>query len=140
MYDLTEHLDMCNSEHIFTIFEWLKTIYTGQNEPSKNEFDLDYTGYLAEQKKMGKITMEQMRQYADNREMKVRFEIQNMFMSGNRITYGRISTFCPILGENDLINTVDKMLVTARGSMMPSIRYARLISPYFTVRLYFQTG
>lgn len=114
LYDLTEHLDMCNSEHIFTIFEWLKTIYMGQNEPSKNEFDLDYTGYLAEQKKMGKITMEQMRQYADNREMKVRFEIQNMFMSGNRITYGRISTFCPILGENDLINTVDKMLVTAQ--------------------------
>lgn len=37
-----------------------------------------------------------------------------MFTSGNRVTYGRVSTFCPILGENDLINSVDKMLVTAQ--------------------------
>ena len=55
-----------------------------------------------------------MRDYAKNREMKVKFEIQNMFTSGNRVTYGRVSTFCPILGENDLINSVDKMLVTAQ--------------------------
>ena len=55
-----------------------------------------------------------MRDYANNREMKVKFEIQNMFTSGNRVTYGRVSTFCPILGENDLINSVDKMLVTAQ--------------------------
>ena len=114
LYDLTEHLEVCNSDHIFTIFEWLKTIYNGQNEPSKNEFDLDYTGYLAELKKTGKVNEKQMREYANNREMKVKFEIQNMFTSGNRVTYGRVSTFCPILGENDLINSVDKMLVTAQ--------------------------
>lgn len=114
LYDLTGHLELCNSEHIFTIFEWLKTIYNGQNEPSKNEFDLDYAGYLAELKKTGKVNEKQMRNYANNREMKVKFEIQNMFTSGNRVTYGRVSTFCPILGENDLINSVDKMLVTAQ--------------------------
>lgn len=71
LYDLTEHLELCNSEHIFTIFEWLKTIYNGQNEPSKNEFDLDYAGYLAELKKTGKVNEKQMRDYANNREMKV---------------------------------------------------------------------
>ena len=71
----------------FTIFEWLKTIYNGQNEPSKNEFDLDYAGYLAELKKTGKVNEKQMRDYANNREMKVKFEIQNMFTSGNRVTY-----------------------------------------------------
>ena len=35
-----------------------------------------------------------------------------MFTVGNRITYGKITTFCPILGEYDLINSIDKMLVT----------------------------
>ena len=114
LYDLTEHLDLCNSEHVFTIFSWLKTIYEGKNEPSKNEFDLDYTGYLAELRKTGKITPNQAKEFANNREMKIKFEIQNMFTSGNRITYGRISTFCPILGENDLINSIDKMLVTVQ--------------------------
>lgn len=114
LYDLTEHLDRCNSDHVFTIFSWLKSIYEGKNEPSKNEFDLDYTGYLAELRKTGKIRPEQVKEYAGNREMKIKFEIQNMFTSGNRITYGRISTFCPILGENDLINSIDKMLVTVQ--------------------------
>ena len=69
---------------------------------------------MAELKKTGKVNEKQMRDYANNREMKVKFEIQNMFTSGNRVTYGRVSTFCPILGENDLINSVDKMLVTAQ--------------------------
>lgn len=114
LFDMTEHLNMCNSSHVFTIFEWLKSIYEGKNEPSKNEFDLDFTGYLAEQRKTGKITPNQVKELAKNRDMKVEFEIKNMFTSGNRVTYGRISTFCPILGENDLINSADKMLVTAQ--------------------------
>lgn len=114
LFDLTEHLDLCNSEHVFTIYEWLKSIYNGVNEPSKNEFDLDYNGYLAEQRKTGKLTADQVKKYANNREMKVKFEIQNMFISGNRVTYGRVTTFCPVLSENDMINSVDKMLVTAQ--------------------------
>lgn len=114
LYDLTEHLDVCNSGHIFTIFEWLKSIYNGENEPSKNEFDLDYNGYLNEMKKNGKIRADQLKVYAENRELKVKFEIQNMFASGNKATYGKISTFCPILGEYDLINSIEKMLVTAQ--------------------------
>ena len=47
-----------------------------------------------------------------NRELKVKFEIQNMFTSGNRATYGKLSTFCPILGEYDLINS--KMCIRDR--------------------------
>ena len=37
-----------------------------------------------------------------------------MFTTGNRATYGKITTFCPILGEYDLINSVEKMIVTAQ--------------------------
>lgn len=112
--NLVEHLEVCNSEHVYTIFEWLKSIYEGRNEPSKNEFDLDYTGYLNEMKKTGKLRADQLKVYANNQEFKVKFEIQSMFTTGNRTTYGKISTFCPILGEHDLINSVEKMLVTVQ--------------------------
>jgi len=95
------------------MYEWLKAIYEGRKEPSKNEFDLDYSQYLLEKLKTKKITEAQMKQLQDNRELKVKYEIQNMFTSGNRATYGKITTFCPILGEYDLINSVEKMLVTA---------------------------
>lgn len=114
LFDLTEHLDVCKSEHVYTIFEWLKSVYEGKNEPSKNEFDMDYPAYLAEMRKNGKITPDQQKRYMNNRELKVKYEIQNMFTSGNRATYGKLSTFCPILGEYDLINSIEKMLVTAQ--------------------------
>ncbi len=114
LYDLTEHLHVCRSEHIYTIYDWLKSVYEGKNEPSKNEFDMDYPAYLADLKKNGKITQEQQRKLMGNNESKVRYELQNMFVSGNRVTYGKISTFCPILAEYDLINAIDKMLVTAQ--------------------------
>lgn len=114
LFDLNDHLDLCRSEHVHTIYDWLKSVYDGENEPSKNEFDLDYPAYLADLRKNGKITQEQQRRHMEDRKLKVQFEIQNMFVSGNRATYGKPSTFCPILGEYDLINSADKMLVTAQ--------------------------
>ena len=40
LFDLTEHLDVCKSDHVYTIFEWLRSVYDGRNEPSKNEFEI----------------------------------------------------------------------------------------------------
>jgi hypothetical protein len=65
-------------------------------------------------RKTGKLTAEQQKACMSDRDMKLKFEIQNMFTSGNRATYGKVSTFCPILCEYDLINTVEKMLVTVQ--------------------------
>lgn len=113
LYELIAHLDICHSEHIYTIYEWLKCIYKGEKNPSKNEFDMDYPAYLADLCKNGKITSEQAASYQNNREMQVDFEIKNMFTTVNKITYGNITRFCPILCKSDLINTIEKMLVTA---------------------------
>ncbi len=112
LYDLTGYLRQFNSERVYTVYEWLKSIYYGKNEPSKNEFELDYSAYLSEQRKNGELTDEQVKKLLNDQKEKVRFEINNMFSSANRITYGKITTFCPILSENDMINTVDKMAVT----------------------------
>lgn len=114
LFDLNNHLELCRSEHVHTIYDWLMSVYEGKNEPSKNEFDMDYPAYLADLYKNGEITKEEQHRNMMNQELKVQFEIQNMFTSGNRVTYGKPSTFCPILGEYDLINSVDKMLVTAQ--------------------------
>lgn len=112
LYDLTEHLDMCNSEHVYTIFNWLKAVYNGEKEPSKNEFDLDWPAYVADLRKTGAVQQADVPVLLKNQEAKLKFEVQNMFTVGNRITYGKITTFCPLLGEYDLINSIDKMLVT----------------------------
>lgn len=113
LYHLTAHLDICSSEHVFTIYQWLKRIYFGEKEPSKNEFDLDYPAHLLQMRKDGNLTDKQVEEYKQDSEKKVEFEIQNMFTTVNKITYGKIATFTPILNKNDLLNSIEKMLVTA---------------------------
>lgn len=113
LYDAVAHIDICCSEHIYTIYEWLKAIYYGEKETSKNDLEMDYHIYLADLMKSGKLNQQQYEALQNNREKMVEFEIKNMFTSCNKLTYGKITTFTPILCKQDLINSVDKMLVTA---------------------------
>lgn len=113
LFEAAGHMRRCKAGNVYTIYEWLLSIYRGENEPSRNEFDMDYTGYLNEQKKTGKITAAQVPVLAKDNQEKLKFEMQNMFVSTNRATYGKISTFCPILCKDDIIGSVDHMLITA---------------------------
>lgn len=113
LYDLTQELSRCRADNVYTIYEWLLSIYRGENEPSRNEFDMDFANYLNEQKKTGRITAAQMSEMAADNRQKVDFELKNMFVSTNRATYGKFSTYCPVLCEDDIIGTVENMLVTA---------------------------
>lgn len=114
LYNLTEHLESFNSDRIYTMYRWLKAVYKGEKEPSKNELDMNYGAYLADLYKNGRINKEQQALLADDREMKLEFEINNMFPVVNKLTYGKVTTFCPILCESDFIGNIDKMLVTAQ--------------------------
>jgi len=113
IYEAVAHMDICHSEHIYTIYEWLKCIYRGEKETSRNDLEMDYYVYLADLVKSGKLNQQQYEVLQNNREKMVEFEIKNMFVSANKMTYGRITTFCPILCKQDLINSIEKMLVTA---------------------------
>ncbi len=113
LFGVATHMDLCRSEHVFTIYEWLKAVYRGDREPSKNEFDMNYPTYLAEQCKGGYLTKEEAEIKKNDAHAKVEFEIHNMFKVVNRLTYGNITMFCPILLGKDMFNAADKMLVTA---------------------------
>ena len=113
LYELAETIEeKCKSSNVYTAYEWLKSIYAGENEPSKNEFDLDYVGYLREQKRMGEITATQEKAFLDDNWNKTVYEMDNMFKSTNRATYGKFATFQPALCEEDLINSPTSMLIT----------------------------
>lgn len=98
--------------HVYTIFQWLGMVYHGDREPCKNEFDVDYAGYLLEQRKANRITRAEENELKKDQLKKVQFEIRNMFMTNNRVTYGRITTFCPVLHKKDFVRTVRQMLLT----------------------------
>ena len=101
-----------NFSHVYSAYQWLCLIYRGEKEPSKNEFDIDYAGYLLEMRKNHEITREQENAMKKDQQKKVEFEIRNMFMTNNRITYGRITTFCPVLHRKDFMRSIDQLIVS----------------------------
>lgn len=113
LYSIAENFPSSPSKHVYTIYEWLKAIYNGEKEPSRNEFDLDYTAYIHDMKVTGKITAAQEAQMAKNKGQKVLFELENLFPLVNKITFGRLSTFCPVFSEHNVLKDLQKCLVTA---------------------------
>ena len=93
LYELAETIEeKCKSSNVYTAYEWLKSIYAGENDPSKNEFE--------------------EKAFLDDNWNKTVYEMDNMFKSTNRATYGKFATFQPALCEEDLINSPTSMLIT----------------------------
>lgn len=98
---------------IYSIYEWLIAVYKGEKEPSRNEFDLDYPAYLVEQRKTGNITQKEEKELLTDNKAKVLYELENMFPMVNKMTFGRISTFCPVFSEHNVMKPLDTILVSA---------------------------
>ena len=113
LYTVAEHFPSSPENNVYSVYEWLKAIYEGKKEPSRNEFDADYIAYLHELKTTGKITAAQEKEMATDNSEKVLFELNNMFPLVNKITFGRLTTFCPVFSEHNVLKDLEKSLVTA---------------------------
>lgn len=92
---------------VVTIYEWLLKIYNLKVDPSKNEFDQDYPSYLREQKVSGSISEAQMDLMMNDPISRLNFEIKNLFSLGNRMTFGRISSFVPVFDSQNVLRPLD---------------------------------
>lgn len=117
LYRLMDHLPIDPEQGVYSIYEWLRAVYEEKKEPCRNEFDTDYVAYLYEQKRMGNITAEEQKELMTDRVAKVRFELENMFPVVNKVTFGRLSTFCPVFSEHNIMKPMDSMLVTTEKVM-----------------------
>lgn len=97
---------------VYNIKDWLLSIYRGEKEPSKSEFDLDYNDMLREMRKKREITEAQERELKSNQREKVLYEINNMFRYNHRVVSGQISIFVPFLWADNLSKSIQKLLVT----------------------------
>lgn len=105
---------------VYTIPEWLKEIYEGRKEPSRNSFEQDYRDFLREEKRTGKITEKQEKEFLEDNNKKVIFEIENMFVSNNKILNGKLSTYVPILYEDEIYGHLDRMFLS-KGQLCDAI-------------------
>lgn len=97
---------------MFTIPEWLRAVYTGKRQPSKNEFDMEYVEMLREQKKLGEITADEEKKLANDQMKKLEYELQNMFRYNHRIVNGQPSVFVPVLCSEQMMSGPARAAIT----------------------------
>lgn len=113
LYQLVEQLPTNPGEGVYSLFQWLVAVYAGKKEPSRNELDMDYREYLREEKRMRRISPEEEEALLKNNLSRVNFEIRNMFISVNKITFGQPTTFCPVFSKHTVLKSLSSSLVTA---------------------------
>ena len=112
LYHIAEDFHGHKEKGIYTAIEWFEAIYNGDKQPSRNEFDQDYAQYLRSLVKEGRLTRDKEAALSDNIDEKLNFELKNMFPTVNKITFGRIFGYCPILLDDNIIRTPDDILMT----------------------------
>ena len=98
--------------NVLTAYEWLKLIFEGRVEPSKNEFDMEFPKYLKERYENGEIRQDEMGRLANDRKAKTSFEIQNFLKLGSKITFGRVTSYVPIFTESSTVRSPENCVTT----------------------------
>lgn len=111
LYKLAKLWERDENDKYITAYDWLVKIYNGEVAPSRNDFDLDFEADLKEKLRMGDIKEKEYKQLLVSSEAKLDFEINNMFASGNRVTYGRVTTYIPIFDKANIIKPLDMAFV-----------------------------
>ena len=114
LYDILAMLPQIKSARVYTIYTWLLAIYKKEKDPSKNELDLDFKGFVQEEKRNGNIKESQVKAFLESEDERVKFEIANFFKSANRSTSGKLSAFCPPLTAEYFINSPKKTVLTTK--------------------------
>lgn len=113
LYNLVFGIEDQSARGVYTFYHWLLAIYNGDKSPSRNEFDEDFTDYLHKQKAQGNLTASQAARMENDPMSRVEYELQNMFPSVNKVTFGRISTFCPLFTADNVLKDLKGSYVTA---------------------------
>ncbi len=112
LYSIAKSMSDTSDSGVYTFYDWLTAIYFGKKEPSRNEFDQDYFDYVHKQKSSGNITDAEARALETDTMSKVHFELRNMFPQVNKMTFGRISTFCPLFSADNVLKDLMDSYVT----------------------------
>lgn len=112
LYQLANNMGDHSEFGAYSFYDWLRAIYDGRKNPSRNEFDEDFFDNINKQKATGKITEAQATAMKNDALLKVRFEMENLFASANKITSGRITTFCPLFAADNVMKDLKDSYVT----------------------------
>lgn len=111
LYRLAQDFKGCPEKGIYTAYEWFTAIYNKKVEPSRNSLDATFPEFLRDQQTAGKIPPEMVEKMVNDPSQRTLFELQQVFPVVNRTTYGRLSTYCPVFSESDVIKPLGSCLL-----------------------------
>lgn len=112
LYGLQSRITDTGRFGVYSFYHWLRAIFEGKKEPSRNEFDQDYTDFIHKQKLSGTVTEAELMALENNSMSKVNYELQNFFPTVNKMTFGRIATFCPVFIAENVLKSPENAYVT----------------------------
>lgn len=114
LYKLATTLDaLFTDSQVFTIYTWLREIYWGDKEPSRNTMDMEYAEYINSEQKMGSMTSAEAAEALKSTAFKVSYEIENLFQTANRVVFGRSTSFCPILTSGNASRSFSSLIMSS---------------------------
>ena len=96
---------------VYTLPMWLKAIYDGKKNPSKDEFDMDYEAHLRKEMAEKKITKREADRAFRDSKQRLHFEMDNLVRYADRLLNGNITSFAPVLCSEGMLNKLDKAVV-----------------------------
>lgn len=97
---------------VYKISDWLTGIYEMDKDPSINQFEQDYFDVFRGKKKQRDVSEKERLEYHNDRSGRLDFEIENLLKSGQKLCYGQISTYFPILCTDMITKDLSKAIVT----------------------------
>lgn len=113
LYKLSEEFKGNKPEEtgVYTFYDWLMAIYHGKKKPCRNELEVDFSDYVRNLKSLKRVTSAEAEKLLADREAKVSYELNNIFKTANKITCGRVSTFCPVFCAENILKDLKSCFV-----------------------------
>lgn len=108
-------VDQCSGNGLYSVYKlksWLQEIYSRAQDPSVNEFGQDYQDIFLEKKRRRELTDKDKPAYDADLDGRLNHEIENLFKLGQRLCYGQVSGYCPILHREMISRDLEAALVT----------------------------
>ena len=113
LYSIADTFKGDPENNVFTVTEWLTSIYNGERDPSLSEFDMDFTTYCRDLKNQKQIDANEEKRLLADRNEHLKYEMENAFPVVNRVTFGNPSRFCPVFSSHNLLRDPETTLITA---------------------------
>ncbi|MCL2627714.1 MAG: cyclic nucleotide-binding domain-containing protein [Oscillospiraceae bacterium] len=113
LYSIADTYKGDPENNIFTVSEWLTSIYKGVRDPSLSEFDMDFTTYCRDLKNQKQIDANEEKRLLADRNEHLKYEMENAFPVVNRVTFGNPSRFCPVYSSHNILRDPETTLITA---------------------------